>query len=104
MLTRTENSALVWVAGNAPTAGLGDPLYHQGAKSIPKPLNIIRHAGRGPLEVVALETVALTTMDWNNDALYDPVPVTIRYSQKLAKTIVNVPSLPGHHYPYRMFI
>lgn len=104
MLMRTGNSALVWVAGNAPSAGLGDPLYYQGAKSIPKPLNIIRHAGKGPLEIAALETVALTKMDWNNDALYDPVPVTIRYSQRLAKTIANVPGLPGHHYPYRMFM
>ncbi len=104
MLMRTSNSALVWVAGNAPTAGLGDPLFYQGAKSIPKPLNIVRHAGSGPLEIAAFETVALTKMDWNNDALYDPVPVTIRYSQKLARTIANVPGLPGNHYPYRMFM
>ncbi|MEX3984068.1 nuclease PIN [Paraburkholderia sp. EG287A] len=104
MLQRTGNSALVWVAGNAPTAGLGNPLFFQGGKSIPKPLSIIRHAGSGPLEISALETVGLTKMDWNNDALYDPVPVTIRYSQKLARTIANVPGLPGNHYPYRMFM
>ncbi|MFM0670747.1 argonaute/piwi family protein [Paraburkholderia sediminicola] len=104
MLQRTGNSALVWVAGNAPTAGLGNPLFFQGGKSIPKSLSIIRHAGSGPLEISALETVGLTKMDWNNDALYDPVPVTIRYSQKLARTIANVPGLPGNHYPYRMFM
>jgi len=43
-------------------------------------------------------------MDWNNDALYDPVPVSIRYSQKLAKTISNVQDLPGNSYPYRLFM
>jgi hypothetical protein len=43
-------------------------------------------------------------MDWNNDALYDPVPVTIRYSQRLARTIANVPELPGSTYPYRLFM
>ena len=43
-------------------------------------------------------------MDWNNDALYDPVPVTIMYSQRLARTISNVPGLPGHTYPYRLFM
>jgi hypothetical protein len=53
------------------------------------------------LGIAALETLALTKMDWNNDALYDPVSVTIRYSQKLARTIANVPDLPGHAYPYR---
>ncbi len=50
------------------------------------------------------EALALTKMDWNNDALYDPVPVTIRYSKRLARTIANVPSLPGRDYPYRLFM
>lgn len=96
-------SALVWVAGNAPGASLRHN-YYQGQKSIPKPLKLIRHAGSGPLECTALEALALTKMDWNNDALYDPVPVTIRYSQTLARTIANVPSLPGREYPYRLFM
>ena len=43
-------------------------------------------------------------MDWNNDALYDPVPVSIRYSQKLARTIANEPDLPRNVYPYRLFM
>lgn len=104
VLTRTDRSALLWASGNAPSAALNGALFFQGSKSIPRPLNIIRHAGSGPLEVAALETLALTKMDWNNDALYDPVPVTIRYSQRLARTIANVPDLPGHAYPYRLFM
>jgi hypothetical protein len=56
------------------------------------------------LSLAALEALALTKMDWNNDALYDPVPVTIRYSQRLAKTIANVPDLPGKVYTYRLFM
>jgi hypothetical protein len=104
VLIRTGNSALLWASGNAPSAALSGALYFQGSKSIPRPINIIRHGGHGPLEVAALETLALTKMDWNNDALYDPVPVTIRYSQKLARTIANVPDLPGHAYPYRLFM
>ncbi len=93
----------MWVAGNAPTASLrGD--YYQGAKSIPRPINLIRHAGTSAMELTSLEALALTKMDWNNDALYDPVPVTIRYSQRLARTIANVPELPGHAYAYRLFM
>lgn len=103
MVIRSGNSALVWVAGNAPqVSSKGD--YYQGKKSIPKPLQIIRHAGSGPLELVAHEALALTKMDWNNDALYDPVPVSIRYSQRLARTIANVPDLPRNVYPYRLFM
>jgi hypothetical protein len=103
MLLRSGRSALLWVAGNAPQAALrGD--YYQGKKSIPRPINLIRHAGTGAMELSGLEALALTKMDWNNDALYDPVPVTIRYSQKLARTIANVPELPGHAYAYRLFM
>lgn len=103
MLQRSGKSAFVWVAGNAPRAAShGD--YYQGGKSIPRPLNIVRHTGVGPIELTAFEALALTKMDWNNDALYDPVPVTIRYSQRLAKTIANVPSLPGSAYAYRLFM
>lgn len=102
-LIQSGQSALVWVAGNAPEASL-ERNYYQGKKSIPKPLKLIRHTGSGPLECTALEALALTKMDWNNDALYDLVPVTIRYSQTLAQTIANVPSLPGREYPYRLFM
>lgn len=103
MVVRSGNSALVWVAGNAPQASpKGD--YYQGGKSIPKPLQLIRHAGSGSLELIAHEALAMTKMDWNNDALYDPVPVSILYSKKLARTIANVPELPGNVYPYRLFM
>lgn len=103
MVPRSGVSALVWVAGNAPEVSTkGD--YYQGKKSIPRPLQLIRHAGRGPLEITAREALALTKMDWNNDALYDPVPVSIRYSQRLARTIANVPDLPRAVYPYRLFM
>jgi len=78
--------------------------YYQGKKSIPRPLQLIRHAGSGPLELTAHDALALTKMDWNNDALYDPVPVSIRYSQKMARTIANVPDLPRNVYPYRLFM
>lgn len=64
------------------------------------PLQMVRHAGRGSLDLTAHEVFALTKMDWNDDALYDPVPVTIRYSQRLARTIANVPDLPGKAYPF----
>ena len=103
MIPLSGTSALVWVAGNAPSVAQRGSSYFQGGKSIPSPLIMTRHMGRGPLELIASEVLALTKMDWNNDALYDPVPVTIRYSQRLARTIANVPSLPRSVYPYRMF-
>lgn len=100
---RSGNSCFVWVAGNAPGVSTSSA-YYQGGKSIPRPLVLTRHAGSGPLQLIAAEALALTKMDWNNDALYDPVPVTIRYSKRLARTIANVPTLPGREYPYRLFM
>jgi hypothetical protein len=90
-------------AGDAPAVATRDHFY-QGGKSIPRPLLLTRHAGKGPLELAGLVALALTKMDWNNDALYDPVPVTLQYSRRLARTIANVPELPNGEYPYRMFI
>jgi hypothetical protein len=92
------------MGGGQCSRGLPTGDYYQGKKSIPRPLQLIRHAGSGPLELIAHEALALTRMDWNNDALYDPVPVSIRYSQKLARTIANVPDLPRNVYPYRLFM
>jgi hypothetical protein len=103
LLHTSGTSALVWVAGNAPRASLRNN-YYQGKKSIPRPISLVRHAGTGPMVLTAFEALALTKMDWNNDALYDPMPVTIRYSQRLARTIANVPSLPGNAYAYRLFM
>jgi hypothetical protein len=103
MLPLSGTTALLWAAGNAPSASLRGS-YYQGKKSIPKPIRLTRHGGSGPLEVPALEALALTKMDWNNDALYDPVPVTVRYSQRLARTIAQVPDLPRNEYPYRLFM
>lgn len=58
MLQLSGVSALVWVAGNAPRASSnGD--YYQGGKSIPRPIKLVRYAGSGPLELTALEALAL---------------------------------------------
>lgn len=100
---RSETSCFVWVAGNAPGVSMTSA-YYQGGKSIPRPLVLTRYAGSGPMHLIAAEALALTKMDWNNDALYDPVPVTISYSKRLARTIANVPDLPSRDYPYRLFM
>jgi hypothetical protein len=43
-------------------------------------------------------------MDWNNDGLYDPLPVTIHYAQQLARIIGRATSLRSGVYPYRLFM
>jgi hypothetical protein len=103
MVPMSGTSMLVWAAGNAPAAAARGNFY-QGGKSIPRPLLLARHAGAGPLELAAMEAIALTKMNWNNDALYDPEPVTVGYARRLARTIANVPTLPRNVYSYRLFM
>lgn len=96
--------ALLYVNGVAPGLGSGSNNFYQGGKSIPSPLLISRDAGSGPLERTAADVLALSKMDWNNDALYDPLPVTIRYSQTLSRVIAHASYLPDAVYPYRLFM
>lgn len=104
MIPMSGTTALLWIAGNAPAAALHGQSYYQGGKSIPSPVMLTRHMGQGPLELIASEVLALSKMDWNNDALYGHDPVTIKYSQRLAGIIANVPSLPRSEFPYRLFM
>ena len=76
-----------------------------GSRQFPSPLLITRDAGAGPLERTAHDVLALTKMDWNNDALYDPVPVTIRYWVVEART--GHPAhqrAPRGRIPHRLFM
>lgn len=98
------HDGLLYVNGTAPGLAPGNNNFYQGAKSIPSPLLITRDAGSGPLERTADDILALTKMDWNNDTLYDPLPVTIKYSQTLARVIGHTRGLPDAAYPYRLFM
>jgi hypothetical protein len=103
MVTLSGRSVLLWTGGNAVDIGARRNFF-QGGNSIPGPIVLTRFAGKGPLETTAADALGLTKMDWNNDALFDPVPVTIVYSRRLAQTISHVPTLASHPYPYRLFM
>ena len=98
-------SRLIWVAGNAPAATLsGNTNYYQAGKGVPRPLLLTRWAGNGDLTQAAAEVLALSKVDWNNDALYNAIPVTVRYAQVLARVVKHVPTLPQIPFDYRLFM
>jgi hypothetical protein len=43
-------------------------------------------------------------MDWNNDSLYDPLPVTVSYSKVLARVLKRIDSLGTTPYQFRFFV
>lgn len=58
----------------------------------------------GPFETPAREILALSKLDWNNDALHGLTPVAVADSQRLAKMIGRVPSLPDDSYQSKLFM
>lgn len=94
--------ALLWTHGSV--SGIGQRAYFQGARSTPRPLKLVRYAGHGPWDDTANAVLALTKMDWNNDSLYDMLPVTIEYSKVLARVVKRMDVLGSSPYPFRFFM
>lgn len=95
--------ALFWTQGNAPTSVGGQDFFKEG-KGIPSPLLLSRYAGHGSWHESCRDILGLTKMDWNNDALYDRLPVTMGYARVLARTIKRMPSLAPRPYQFRFFM
>jgi hypothetical protein len=78
--------------------------YFQGARSTPRPIRLVRHAGHGPWDDTAKSALALSKMNWNNDALYDPLPVTMSYAKVLARVVKRMSGLGSAPYQFRFFM
>lgn len=95
--------ALLWTHGDV--QGISDRgSFFQGGRSTPRPVRLVRHAGHGPWDQTASATLALSKMNWNNDALYDPLPVTMAYAKVLARVIKRMPILGSLPYQFRFFM
>lgn len=95
--------ALLWTHGDVKGVGKRGS-YFQGSRSTPRPIRLVRHAGHGPWDDTARSILALSKMDWNNDALYDPLPVTIGYAKVLARVVKRMPMLGSTPYQFRFFM
>lgn len=98
-----SREALLWTQGNAPSA-VGGKNYFKEGKGIPSPILIRRFAGHGTWEEQGCHIMGLTKMNWNNDGLYDRLPVTIGYASVLARTIKRMSDLPPRPYQLRFFM
>lgn len=95
--------SLLWLHGNVD--GITDQgSYFQGKRSTPRPVRLVRHAGHGPWDETATAALALSKMDWNNDALYDHLPVTMAYAKVLARVIKRMTGLGSAPYQFRFFM
>ena len=94
---------LVWLHGDV--RGIdGSKPYFQGKKGTPRPIRLVRHAGHGPWDDTARSALALSKMNWNNDSLYDPSPVTMSFARVLARVVKRMPILGTSPYQFRFFM
>lgn len=79
------------------------PFFKEG-KGIPAPLIIKRFAGDGGWDQNCQAIIGLTKMNWNHDALYDRLPVTLGYAKVLASTIKRMHTMVNKPYEFRYFM
>ena len=94
--------ALLWIHGAVD--GLGKRPHLQGGRGTPKPIRLVRHAGHGSWDDTAMAALALSKMNWNNDGLYDPLPVTMSYAKVLARVLKRMPKLGSTPFQFRFFM
>jgi len=99
----SPRESLLWMHGNV--SGISDRgPYFQGSRSTPRPIRLIRHAGHGSWDDTAQSALALSKMNWNNDALYDQLPVTMSYAHVLARVVKRMSGLGSSPYQFRFFM
>ena len=92
---------MLWTQGNIV---LGNNNFFKEGKNIPSPLTIRRFAGEGGWNQNCLAIIGLTKMNWNHDALYDRLPVTLGYAKVLATTIKRMQNMVNKPYEFRYFM
>lgn len=61
-------------------------------------------AGHTDWEQSARTILGLSKMNWNNDGLYDRLPVTMSYAKVLAEVIGCMPKLDKQTFQMRFFM
>jgi hypothetical protein len=95
---------LLWTQGNAPSVARAGGNFYKEGRGVPHPVVLRRWAGHASAEEVASEVLALTKMDWNNDSLYNDLPVTLAYAADLARTLKRLRESPTDAIPFRWFM
>lgn len=96
--------ALLWTHGIVPSVRNENGRYYAGGRSIPAPLKIVKHYGKGDLYTIANEILGFTKMNWNSFNLYTKLPATLDSSSILARVGKLLSKYEGKTYDYRYFI
>ncbi|MBK9293905.1 MAG: hypothetical protein IPM57_05590 [Oligoflexia bacterium] len=100
-------STLLWTDGSIQSTDLNNSRYnyYQSGRGIPSPLLIKRFLGTDPVDMVLQDILKLTKMNWNSGGYYKKLPVTIEFSNILARMAKQSEELVGTYaYDFRYFI
>jgi hypothetical protein len=100
-LQTSSQEVLLWTPGNVVLSGKN---FFKEGKNIPSPLMIRRFAGDGGWDRNCQAILGLTKMNWNHDAMYDRLPVTLGYAKVLATTIKRMNQLVNKPYEFKYFM
>ena len=100
----TPYQTLLWTHGIVPSVRNSNYRYYAGGRSIPAPLKIVKHYGKGDLFTIANEILGFTKMNWNSFNLYTKLPATLDSSSILARVGKLLSKYEGKTYDYRYFI
>jgi hypothetical protein len=103
LMSLSGKECLLWLHGDV--RGVNERgSYFQGNRSTPRPIRLVRHAGHGAWDETARSALALSKMNWNNDALYDTLPVTMSFAKVLARVVKRMSGLGSTPYQFRFFM
>jgi hypothetical protein len=95
---------LLWTQGDSMDIAPAGRHFFKEASGVPGPLSLHRYAGHGDFTQSCGDILGLTKMNWNNDSLYDRLPVTIRYAQIAARVLKQSSRTAEGDYSYRYFM
>ena len=103
-IVTNKYTALLWTHGIVPSVRQTNYRFYLGGRSIPAPVKITKHYGESNINVIAMEILGLTKMNWNSLDLYSKLPATIDSSYQIARTGKLLSRFEGRTYDYRLFI
>ena len=104
VVVQSDNTALLWVHGSAPSAQNPNWKYYQGKRRIPAPLLIRRFMGQSDTVQVASEILGLSKMNWNTFDYYSQLPATLESASAIAKVGTYLSGFGSAPYDYRLLI
>jgi hypothetical protein len=100
----SDDTALLWVHGHAPSVQKQGFKYYQGKRRIPAPLLIKRYRGESDLNLLAAEILGLSKMNWNHFDYYSRLPASLDSASAIARVGRYLTHFGSAPYDYRLLI